>query len=76
MVVASVTTGSLFIVDEQTYKDRVKRLQAVNAVVSKLDGAIRAEAFTLLAPTSPAGTQRKVGPSPSRTGNLGTSVPG
>jgi hypothetical protein len=37
-------------VDEQTFKERVKRLQAVNAVISKLDETIRADAYELLKP--------------------------
>lgn len=36
--------------DSKTFKDRVARLQEVNGIVSKLDEAIRAEAFSLLKP--------------------------
>jgi len=36
--------------DDQAFKELVKRIQEANSVISKLDPAIRAEAFSLLKP--------------------------
>jgi len=52
--------------DEDQFKDRVKRLQEINKVIEKLDPAIRAEAFSLLSDyatgaESPHKQQRKNG---------------
>ena len=36
--------------DEKTLNDQTKRLQKINAIIAKLDPAIRAEAFSILKP--------------------------
>jgi hypothetical protein len=52
--------------DEQTYKSTVDRLNEVNAVISKLDESIRAEAWCILRPY--VSGDQPVSPSPDRNG--------
>ena len=56
-MVPSATIGMLFPdMDEQTFKERAERLEAVNAVITRMDEAIRAQAFALLKPYISGGT--------------------
>ena len=67
--------------DPKAFKDMVKRLREVNEIVSQLDGAIRAEAFSVLRPyvegdesappppPPPGGRKPRAGAAKARTGD-------
>lgn len=65
--------------DEHQYKERVERLHEVNAVITKLDPAIRTEAFGLLKPyvtggvVPPSGAKDEDGGEPGGAGAAGAA---
>jgi hypothetical protein len=48
IALVATSTRAVTMMDEATFKDRVKRVNEINKVVEKLDPAIRGQAFALL----------------------------